>query len=107
MISSTSTSVPSFSWWRIRESGTVSALKSMWGKLSPKEIEALPITEKDFSRLNQVDWIKIEKDRRPGRNGGSKRSSRREPVGPPGRMRDGSDPTIGKSQQGLRDPAGP
>jgi len=54
---------PEFQLVRIRESGTVSALKSMWGKLSPKEIEALPITEKDFSRLNQVDWIKIEKDR--------------------------------------------
>jgi putative spermidine/putrescine transport system substrate-binding protein len=54
---------PEFQAVRIRESGTVSALKIMWSKLSPKEIEVLPITEKDFSKLTQVDWIKIDQQR--------------------------------------------
>jgi len=48
---------------RIRESGIVSPVKTTWDELSKKEIEALPITEKDFDKLMRLDWTKINKER--------------------------------------------
>jgi putative spermidine/putrescine transport system substrate-binding protein len=48
---------------RMRESGIVSPIKTVWDKLSKEEIEALPITDKDFDKLMRLDWTKINKER--------------------------------------------
>jgi putative spermidine/putrescine transport system substrate-binding protein len=48
---------------RMRESGIVSAIKTVWDKLSPKDREGLSMTDKDFDKLIHLDWTKIEKER--------------------------------------------
>jgi hypothetical protein len=41
----------------------VSAIKTVWDKLSPKDREGLSMTDKDFDKLIHLDWTKIEKER--------------------------------------------
>jgi putative spermidine/putrescine transport system substrate-binding protein len=48
---------------RVRESGILCAIKTVWDKLTPKEKESLSMTNKDFDKLAQLDWTKIEKNR--------------------------------------------
>jgi putative spermidine/putrescine transport system substrate-binding protein len=48
---------------RMRESGIVSAIKTAWGRLPQKEKDGLSLGDRDFDKLLQLDWSKIEKDR--------------------------------------------
>lgn len=48
---------------RVQESGILCVIKTVWAKLSPKEKEALSMTDKDFDKLIQLDWSKIENGR--------------------------------------------
>ncbi len=48
---------------RTRESGISSPVKTVWDKLSKKDIESLAITEKDYDKLIRLDWSKMNKER--------------------------------------------
>ena len=48
---------------RMRESGSLPPIKTVWDKLSPKDRESLSITDRDFGKLTQLDWAKIGKER--------------------------------------------
>jgi len=48
---------------RMRESGVLSAIRTVWDKLPPKDRESLSMTDKDFDKLIRLDWGKIARDR--------------------------------------------
>ena len=48
---------------RMKESGAVPPLKSIWAKMSEKDREGLPLTERDFNKLVDLDWGKINNEK--------------------------------------------
>jgi putative spermidine/putrescine transport system substrate-binding protein len=52
-----------FQFRRMRESGSSSAIKAVWERFPQKDKESMSMTDKDFDKLMQLDWAKIEKER--------------------------------------------
>jgi putative spermidine/putrescine transport system substrate-binding protein len=48
---------------RVRESGILPVLKTVWNALSLKDREGMAITEKDFDKLVRLDWVKISNEK--------------------------------------------
>ena len=48
---------------RVRESGVLPVLKTVWNALSPKDREGMAITERDFDKLLSLDWVKISAEK--------------------------------------------